>query len=449
MLTPLVAQIAILAYSAAGLVLISSPVLAAALFILVRSVFQVGTFKGYTVFNVLPLFTLPFLVILVTAVWTWLQSNHRSSNNRIIFYYYIYIALAVFSYLANIHTAGSPVEAMSKLLAPALIYTIVYFGIRSEKDVERGMRLIVYTSIIPISAGLYQYLTGGGYNFSVDDYVPGFRMTGTIVDPNLYGIYLTLILCFCISLAQWGKASKVMVLYLLIILLTIVLARNRGTWIALAGAMVIAVWCFRRNLNIRYWVIGGLVTAVCSLPVVLSRFQQLDEYDQYGQKQDTFSERLNHHGALLEKSLDSPIIGFGFDSATTPLEGTTQMVLAHNDYVRSAVEVGYIGVIFYVIFLLSQFNFCLNNRSNHLWGVQFGAFIMQAYVIIISFSQNFVADILSYSIFLFMLAVSHRCAELVGEYAEGETHVHLSAGSMAPAFGNRRIRRLDLRSGRR
>lgn len=257
MITPLFAQAVILLYGASSVVLVSSPLIAAALFIGVRSAIQLAAFKGFTLFGALPIFTLPFLIIAGMAIYTWMNSPHKSENNRIVFYYYIFIAISMVSYVVNISQAGSPIEVISKLLTPAFVYTVVYYGIRNVDDVEKALRYIVYSSVIPIGSGLYQAAIGAGYNFGADDYVPGLRITGSIVDPNLYGIYLTFILCYCVALVQWGRSSKLMVLYLLVVMATIVLAKNRGTWIAVAGAVMVSVWFFRSRLNIRYWVMGG------------------------------------------------------------------------------------------------------------------------------------------------------------------------------------------------
>ncbi|MFG1225412.1 O-antigen ligase family protein [Xanthobacter wiegelii] len=448
MITPLLAQAVILLYGASSVILISSPLIAAALFIGVRSALQLAAFKGFTLFGVLPIFTLPFLIMAGIAVYTWMNSPHRSENNRIIFYYYIFIAISMVSYVVNIAQAGSPVEVLSKLLAPAFVYTVVYYGIRSVDDVEKALRYVVYSSVIPVGAGLYQAAIGAGYNFGVDDYVPGVRITGSIVDPNLYGIYLAFIMCFCVALVQWGRSSKLMTLYLLVVLVTIVLARNRGTWIAIAVSVAVAVWFLRSRLNIKYWVIGAVVTSLLAAPIVLTRFQQLEEYDEYGRKQDTFSERLAHHSKLLNKSVDSPLIGFGFESSIVGLGNSGFKIMPHNDYVRAAVEFGYISVFIYGVFFVSQMLFCINNRRSDLWAIQFSGIIMQVYVIIISFSQNVFADILVYSIFFYFLAVSHRSAELARAKPYGGAHVQ-DVEWMGTLTRDNRLRRQPVGSLRR
>ncbi|MFG1204889.1 O-antigen ligase family protein [Xanthobacter aminoxidans] len=449
MITPLLAQAVILLYGASAVVLISSPLISAALFIGVRSALQLAAFKGFTLFGVLPIFTLPFLIIAVMAVYTWANSPHKSNNNRIVFYYYIFIAISMVSYLVNISHSGKPIEVISKLLTPTFIYVVIYYGIRNLDDVEKALRYVVYSSVIPIGAGLYQAAIGAGYSFGTDSYVPGLRITGSIVDPNLYGIYLTFILCYCVALVQWGRSSKLMVLYLLLVMATIVLAKNRGTWIAIAGAVMVSVWLFRSRLNIRYWVMGGALVALLAAPVMLTRFQQLNEYDEYGQSQDTFSERLEHHSRLLDMSLGSPLIGFGFESSIISLGNSGLKILPHNDYVRAAVEFGYIAVFFYLVFFFSQMMFCVNNRRSDLWGVQFAGMIMQVYIFIISFSQNLFADILVYSIFFYFLAISHRSGELARPMMQGGAHVQLGSDRLGPAGRGNRLRSQPLRPMRR
>ncbi len=135
--------------------------------------------------------------------------------------------------------------------------------------------------------------------------------------------------------------------------------------------------------------------------------------DKYGQSQDTFAERVNHRVDLLIKSLDSPVIGAGIGSAETPITRQSNLVvLPHNDYVRIAVEVGYIGLFVYILFFAAQYVRTLKYKDLPHWDVQFAAHCMQIYIIIISFEQNVLADVLSYSIFMYILAVSHGAIDI-------------------------------------
>lgn len=189
--------------------------------------------------------------------------------------------------------------------------------------------------------------------------------------------------------------------------------------------------------------------ALLAAPVVLTRFQQLEEYDEYGQKQDTFSERLEHHSRLLDKSLGSPLIGFGFESSIVSLGNSGFKILPHNDYVRAAVEFGYIAVFVYLLFFFSQIMFCVNNRRSDLWAIQFAGMIMQVYIVTISFSQNLFADILVYSIFFYFLAVSHRSGELARPMVQGGAHVQLGSDRLGPPGRGNRLRSQPLRPLRR
>jgi len=77
------------------------------------------------------------------------------------------------------------------------------------------------------------------------------------------------------------------------------------------------------------------------MPFFQSRFADLNKLDKYGQSQDTFSERIYHHIDLLEISLENPFIGAGIGSSELPISRSSGFIeLAHNDYIRIAVETG-------------------------------------------------------------------------------------------------------------
>jgi hypothetical protein len=391
-----------------SLVFFRNPIVIAGLFLATRALTQPAAYFG-TTFVGMPIFIWPVLIILPVAGIAWVNSPQKKAINVTALWYCLFVLLTVFSFIGNIGSTQST-DVFIKLIGPLVLYVIVFFGVNTMDDIKRMLLYVVLSSVVPIFFGLYQYAQGGGYSLAAQEYVEGNRITGTIVDPNLYGIYLSLILFCCMGLIfLTSKRSKLLLGFTAVVLWSLVLAQNRGTWLAVAVAVPVALLIFRSRLNLRRWIAGAIALAVIASPTVITRFAELGEYNRYGISKDTFSERLIHHQHLLQLSLDSPIIGTGFGSATIPLPfDLSRPVMPHNDYVRSAVEFGYPSVFVYLIFLFSQLFFCAQMTKRANWGLYFAATAAQVYIIIISISQNVFGDILNYSTYMALLALTHR-----------------------------------------
>src|SRR5664279_3207592 len=103
------------------------------------------------------------------------------------------------SAVINLQTEDSFADLAIKLICPVFIYLLVFYGIREEKDVDRALQVLMYSSFIPLCVGLIQFFMGGGYSYPQDAFVLGLRVTSTVIDANLYGIYLSICL-FVLSL---------------------------------------------------------------------------------------------------------------------------------------------------------------------------------------------------------------------------------------------------------
>lgn len=405
-------QIAGFLHLIVGIALIEKPLLQAVLYIFFRATFSLAAWNKVTLLG-LPYF-LPSLVLITgAAFYSWLREGSMGRLSAVFKVYLCFLYVISFAAILNFENFSTTMDVAIKTISPMMIYFLVSRGIREQHDIDRSLRLLMYSSLIPLCFAVYEALTSQifAYSSEVDQITlvtrQSLRVASTIIDPNTYGIYLSLIL-FAIIPQLIHKKSKESIFFLGLVLFSLVASKNRGTWIALAVALTVAVAVFRKHLRVRYWLASAGAVVLLALPVVLTRFDELSEIDEYGQSKDTFEDRLAYGAKLWERSLDHFVFGSGLGEFSQVGPRSELRDLPHDDYIRVAVESGYIALVLYCAFLVAQYVRTVWYRSSPRWDIQFAASFVQLYVIIISFTQNLWAELTEYPLLMYILAVSHR-----------------------------------------
>jgi len=390
-----------------GIFLFNSPLLQASLFIFFRATFSIAAYKQFAVFGV-PYFLPSVGLVAVASILTWLRRGSAGHLSVVFKIYLGFLYVTAISAVINLPTEDPIADLTMKLACPVFIYFLVFNGIREEKDIEIALRAAMYSGFIPLCVGLVEFIMGGSYSFPHDEFVVGFRVTSTVVDANIYGIYLAICLFIILPLFLRNRSNEA-IFFLCFTLFSIITAKNRGTWISLFLALIPTVVAFRHRLRVRYWIGGAVGVILLSIPVLISRFAELGEEDEYGQSRDTAASRLAYQQVLIEKNFENPLFGSGVGSAVKTLaKGLGEDALPHNDYLRIGVDSGDLALFVYCVFFLAQYIRTLQYRSSHYWQVQFAAHFMQVFLILVSYVQNVYGDILVYSMFMYLMAVSHR-----------------------------------------
>lgn len=411
-------QIGLALYCVTSLGLVRKPLLAIAYFIAFRSLFAVASFLKIPSVLGLPFFIPALLCLCLPAASCLLSKRPPLPINRPVFWYLLLLALITIEgiFFGLFGTAPTfVIEEILKNAFPFLAYILVYCGISEEKDLGKASLYILIASLAPVISGWLSYLWDIGYLFKSDTFVPLHTLVGpagTLIDRNSFGIFLSLCLFHAIPYSLRYRNKKSM-LYVLALLATIIVARNRGTWIALSLAFAFSVVVFRAKVNPKKWILGGVALLLISAPVLVARFDQLNEYDRWGQKKDTAEGRLNRSVDTFKLALESPLWGKGpyaFQTSTS-----YSLMLPHNDYLRIASEYGFPAMLIYLLFFLSQLKWTLNRRNDRLWPYQFASCSAQIYLIILSVAQNILTDTVSYMLIFSLMAISHRASSFCHE----------------------------------
>lgn len=368
-------------------------------YIITRPMIQPFIFLQYTFF-VIPysyiwaaILPLLYAVNFVTRGWTLLC--HKSMPLVII------LILSAFSLVVSIDI-GASIDGLIKMLLGFLAFGTAYNATKSTKDVDQIVLAIALASVVPLAFGFYQELTG---NFSQIHVSVTNRVNSVFGIGNAYGIFLTITMCaVMILLLQKNIKRNTRVLYvglLAAMVVSQILALNRGTWLALTMGILVALVPYRRKVKIRWIVIGALLIAVTFSGVIIKRFTETHvRWD--GSQANTFEGRQQYWISMIPDILDKPVLGYGIGT-TGEVEGSPA---PHNDYLRMTKDIGIFGGLVYTYFLVSLVFFFLRRKKIvggiELWRYNFPMTVLNVYFVIISTTQNITQSFINFGFFLIL-----------------------------------------------
>jgi hypothetical protein len=375
-----------------------------------RSTFAVAAFLQIPGLAGLPFFVIAFAITWAVVATGYVVTRRRPPPVLPMLSFYLVVGAML---LNTIWFAISPnppahlIDTMTKFVLPIIVYLGFSASITNPDDLSRMSRPLIACFVTALIVGLLQSLAGYSYDYGHDVILSGIRPVGTIIDANAYGIFLCLC-AFIITPFAMEKNRPGMKLLLALYVLAILLSKNRGSWIAALIALSLGVVIYSRRLNIGRVLGGGLLLIALASPVIVQRFAALNEVDQFGQSQDTFSERLEQSSRLFLSAAESPFVGYGAGSAEQPWGNTRLARPPHNDYVRVVYEFGFIVAVLYIIFLVDQAVRATRLIYRDEWRFGFGTLMGMVYLIVISMTQNVIYDTISYSLVMLVLAILHR-----------------------------------------
>jgi O-antigen ligase len=130
------------------------------------------------------------------------------------------------------------------------------------------------------------------------------------------------------------------------------LTYTRSAWVAaVMGVIVVAVVGRRKALM--GMIVVGLVAVVIAVPTVSQRFADLGSsgVNSAGNTSNSLAWRFDYWGQVLPLASKSPVTGIGLKMSSY---GTTIAKEPHNDFLRAYVETGVIGIIAYLLLLVSM-----------------------------------------------------------------------------------------------
>jgi O-antigen ligase len=408
---------------ASGMLLLAYfPLHLAAFYVIMRPIVQPFAYLQYTLYGGIPLTSLFSILLIVfgLAVAVFKRGSRLIPPNIVPLY--LLVCFSSLSFLNTLDYAMSFAHIL-KILGALAMYLIVYDGIQSMADARKFLVSLLLASIVPMIFGFYQYYTGTGHAHQEGGIYAGHRIDSLLGEYNAYGEFLAIEICAALMLLfdESGRSRRPLLFFcLLLMIISLFLSLNRGTWISLTAACLFAFALFRKTVGLRQVMIVFLVLGICFSGIILRRFDELGQKGDWSDK-NTFAGRVRYWQAALPLVLEHPLVGLGIGTSTLVSRHYLNAGNAdpHNDYLRMALETGIPGAVFYLMFLAMEMISCMRRASLKTLGfINVPMLIAVVYFCIISATQNIIYNVIVFPMFLALVALARKVNLLCREASD-------------------------------
>lgn len=286
--------------------------------------------------------------IFIAAAVMWFVAN-RNQPRRALPRHLLFPALALMGAgLASVVNSAFPTASLieSVRVSAALLMLLVLTRLMTDSSIVSRVLIAVYASaVVPLSFAVLQLLLGGARH--IGDFG---RIQGTFDHPNPFGIYLTFLIVMGVALLPHVTPRLRVPLIVLLVLCGafLFLTYTRSAWIAaVIGVVIVGALQSRRLAVLTVVVVGCMAVLV---PSISSRFGDLGHTTQYsGAAANSLTWRFEYWGDLISLANSSPITGIGLKVIQFQ---TLAAKNAHDDFLRTYVEMGFMGLFAYIALLI-------------------------------------------------------------------------------------------------
>lgn len=260
---------------------------------------------------------------------------------------------------------------------------VVIFIIASHVAKERPHALTRLTPVIaaamaiPLLVAFWQLLTASGLSWGGLDN----RVFGTFGHPNVLAFYLVCTVNLLIIAQVGRRPHEKSLLYPWLIaagLIALLFTYTRGAYLGFAVVQLIIGLAYYRRVTII--VLTSLVGLMIGWQVVntisintfnynLNDIAILERLTTRDEEADSIDWRLQVLTTMAPKTLQSPLLGYGLGNFVTLRQqgdiGFFDDPEAHDDYLRLAIEVGFVGLGLYLLFWLTLLVKLWQNYRQH------------------------------------------------------------------------------------
>ncbi len=336
--------------------------------LVVRSSLDVSRLNGdaqsQTIANPSSLVALMFLGMGLTWIFVRRASGYRHPTS------FLQRALIVFLVAAALNVIGSADPMISGLeflrTAAAIVMFFVIDRVLEQTDrPDRILKAVFASAIVPVFLGLVGPSIGLRL---VEDKDRIERVTSTFVGANSFSYYLVFLGLMAFGLARFSAPRwRLPLLGVGVLLtLTLVLTYTRTAWIAFAaGAVVLAAFTSKKFLVA---LVAVLVVSVLFVPAIGDRFQELGSDNTYNTyRRNSLDWRIAYWTDIIPLANSNPVTGIGLKMTSVVAEK-----LPHNDYLRSYVEMGLVGLVAFIVMLVAMIRTPLRSLREASDGLQRG-----------------------------------------------------------------------------
>lgn len=297
---------------------------------------------------------LPVLIIrLILLIWlgSWLVTGLcRSSlvipRTRLWWPIIAFLGWSGLSLLWSPYTSVS-LQWFLSLLLYAVFFLVVLLGVDSKQRMRGFLFLILLMGLFEGGLGIIQYLSWGES-----------RAKGTFFNPNFFSTYETVSAVLAVSLlwfgVEYGKTGKLFLILTAIISGTaVILAQSRGG----AAAFLIAITFigyFRYGKSALFLLLFLVLGTVLVPNPLKQRMMDVGKQDPYAYTRieiwEDATKRLHDHPMGIGLGMYKyASFQYRFPTETTIIRYGKRAETAHNEYLQLAVELGVVGLAFFLL----------------------------------------------------------------------------------------------------
>ncbi len=231
-----------------------------------------------------------------------------------------------------------------------MLLLLIIFG-NYAMNLQKTLKLIIISGLI--SVFVFNFI----YYFLLDNEIlifsaRGLRLVGGASLPTAYALFMGI--CFISSLIIFRLLKQWRYLFLAsFFFIYSILTYTRAAWVALFMVIVAYLFMGKKWMKILLSVLIILISINWA-----SHYFLLDEVDMAPGKETAeviLQGRNVIWQAFYDKFIEQPVFGLGFEYTTTYSEELTGILSAHSDPLRILFDLGIIGFLIYLAFIINVF----------------------------------------------------------------------------------------------
>ncbi len=409
----LIAKIVIGLLAAVLFFLFYSPMGSAVFYLVMRPLVQPYAAMGYTLGGSIPLAGLLPVILTVCAFANRLWRNKYAIFSRQLLPIY---ALLYFSTLSFLYTPSYVISLghCLKIITAISLYILVFNAVKNDQDIDRLLWIYLLCTIVPMIFGYYQFITATGHAWK-GAYYAGRRIDSLLMEYNAYGEFLCIAICAGLMLLFRKKSRKkrlIIGIIFISLLVSLILSLNRGSWICLFLALMLAAPFYRHRVKLSLLIGLSFLVLLAASPFIYQRFMELTVVTEFGTK-NTLLGRISGWQALWPFIKQHPFAGNGIGAIElTVYREIGYAYVPHNDYIRLAAEGGIMTLLCYIWFHLENISGNILRHRYLLWQINYPLLVAIIYFTVLSFFQNIIYNVVVFPMFTGLLALGHKANKL-------------------------------------
>jgi len=361
------------------------------------------------------------LLIILLAAGLAILNFRRLSKSRFFRNWVVFLFICAFT-IIYAPFPGRALKLFFNLLSYMAMALIPFFIVESRKDERFWLKIIFFSSFLPIAFANFDLLTGGSY------YVyTGMRIKGTFTHPNILAFYLVLIIALVFYILKSRRLSMTnarrnfLLVYMADLFILLLATKTRSAWISCWGMFFIY-----GLLKEKKYLFLSLVVPLALLlhPAVMQRINNL-----FLKASELPKDRLNSFAWRMELWKSSLpwvkkrfFLGYGLGSFRRLSYNFFNLsysdVASHNIYLEILFETGIIGLISYLAIYIGALKTFFRQMKSKASEKSLEYTIVFSYVIsymIVCFADNLLYYLAFNWYFWFFAGLMLRTIQLEGK----------------------------------